>query len=240
MKRLLPLICIIMMLPVHAMANGPDLPHIAVFGSGEKMVAPDRMAWSLKVVNKGTSLKAVAADHNTLVGDLLTFLKKSKIEEDSIQTSRMQFGENWEYRKGTRVREGYFASTDVSFKLTALDDYNRLWMSLAEMAHVSLHRTRYELTDKNRHQDEVRKSALLSAKEKAASMAEILNVEIGEPLVIQEDWQGFKPVRESGMALKSMAAMDAPAVGSQNALAPGKIPVRARVKLTFRIIDMSN
>ncbi len=126
------------------------MPHITVTGTAKKMVAPDQMAWSISVLNKGVVLKDVAGEHADLVSDAIQFLKDMKIEKDHIQTSKMQFNENWEYKKNTRVKEGYFAYTGISFKLTDIDTYNQIWMGLAEKKDIGVKNVAFEISERTR------------------------------------------------------------------------------------------
>jgi len=220
-----------------ALAGDLELPHIAVYGTARKMVSPDRAAWSLNIKNKGTVLKAVADTHADHVAAVIGYLVKMKIKKDDIQTSRMQFGENWEYRKGTRVREGYFASTDIAFKQLDIDRYDSLWMGLAETDTVSVRGVHFEISDRKIHQKQTRHDALLEARDKAVAMAKTLGVEVGGPLRIEELYPGYAgPLRATGH-MKMTAVAEAAAPGEENAVAPGQIPVHSTVNVVFQLID---
>ena len=211
-----------------------DLPHITVSGTATTEVTPDQMVWSLKVQNKGASLEEVAQQHTDIVNRVLQFLKQSEVEEKTIQTSWMQFGENWVYRNRSRVKEGYYASTILSFKVKDLKKYKPLWIGLSRIERVSVEGVRYDHSKRIQYQDETRVKALLAAKQKAVNMARILGSRVGEPLAIEEDLS----VSE-GRAVPSFSnvAVNAGAAGTAGeGIAPGKIPVRIRVKVKFRLI----
>ena len=240
MKKIItPIALLLIFLCSYAMADQSDLPRITVTGTAKKMVVPDRMTWSISVHNKGLVLKDVAARHASLVGDILRFLKEIKIEEDHIQTSRMQFSENWVYRNNTRLKEGYFAYTDISFKLTDMDAYNPIWMGLAEKRDVSVRNVAFEISDRTSYQDDARKEALLAAKEKAEAMAKVLGTDIGEPLLIAEDLSVSEPHwrKEAHSNVLSFAEQ---AGSNKRSVAPGQIPIFVRIKVDFRLINVND
>ncbi len=120
-------------------ADDIQLPHVTVFGTATTSVTPDTMVWSLTVKNIGSDLQKVAKQHNRLVESVLKFLKKKKkVDKQDIQTAMMEFGENWEYKNKTRIKEGYYSSTSISFKLKIFDKYKELWIGLSAKENVSV------------------------------------------------------------------------------------------------------
>ena len=221
-----------------ALADDLELPHVAVYGTARKMIVPDRAVWSLNVKNTGIVLKEVADVHSDRVSAVIGYLRKMKIEEEDIQTSRMQFGENWKYRKGTRVGEGYFASTDIAFKLKEIDRYESVWMGLAEMKTLSVRGVHFEISDRKTYQRDLHAEALLEARRKATAMARTLGVEIGGPLRIEEITAADTlPLRKQ--RTMEAASLEAAGPGEGTAVAPGRIPVHSAVKVVFQIIDTS-
>jgi uncharacterized protein YggE len=187
------------------------------------------MVWSLRVETKGPSLETVVSEHSTTV-------KKSKVDEKTIQASRMEFGENWEYRSDSRVREGYVATTEIAFKLKEFENYKPLWLGLAKIHGVSISAVTYDHTRRIEFQNESRRKAVLAARDKARALAEALGAVIGEPLMIEEDLspsEGWQFQRNT--SLNNLRAADAEAQGQSTGLAPGTIPITVRVKAAFRL-----
>ncbi len=234
MKKSLLVILTWLLLFSGARAAELSQPHISVYGEAEEKVAPDRIVWYLNVTNKGTSLKEVASRHTEIVGSILDLLKASGISKENIQTSHMQFGENWNYRNSSRVKEGYFAATDIMFKLAKMDQYENLWMKFSGYDELSINTVTYEISDEKTHYQALRQKALLAAREKAERMAGALNAEIGEPLVIEEDTPSgvYQTAKPAVMAFNERTAQSA----GQAAVAPGQITLQDRIKVIFRLI----
>jgi uncharacterized protein YggE len=146
----------------------------------------------------------------------------------------MRFGENWAYRDSNRVKEGYYAATEVMFRLTEMDRYDDFWMKLSEYNHVGIKSVSFEISDETKYHAELRQRALLAAKEKAEQMAGVLDSGIGEPLVIEETPFASGLQYESA---RMMATEDVAMGGGQSAVAPGRITLEAQVTVVYRLIN---
>ncbi|MEW6368844.1 MAG: SIMPL domain-containing protein [Acidobacteriota bacterium] len=224
---------------LHAAEN--ELPQVTVFGTATTQVTPDQMDWHLRVNNKGPKLPGVAEQHTTIVQQVMTLLKQCGIKDSDAQMSQMEFGENWEYRGESSVREGYFASTRISFRTREMATYRPLWLGLAEIPSLSVEGVNYDHSKRIEYRNETRRKALLAAKEKAADMARTLGSEIAEPLRIEEDLsvsEGGWPGRN--YASNTMAVEPGESTDPDAVLVPGMVPIQARVKVSFRLVTHSD
>jgi uncharacterized protein YggE len=213
-----------------AYAEDIELPHITVFGTAVTKVVPDKMLWNLRVMNKGKMLETVSKKHLDIVRDVTIFLKETGIGED-LQTSRMAFGENWEYIDRTRVKVGYYAQTYISFSMTNFDIYEELWIGLSRFDSVSILNVNYDNTERIRHQNETRIKSLLAAKEKAGNLAESIGSQIAEPLLIEEERTGYDVELKANVETARFREAD------NSSVSPGLIPIRIQVKAAFRLIS---
>lgn len=217
-------------------AGDADPPRVTVYGTATTQVTPDRMEWRLTVRNQGKDIKDVAKQHTEIVANVLSFLKGKGVAEDELQTARMEFGENWEYKNNSRVKEGYFASTDVSFKIDDFGKYTDIWMGLANIDDVSIDGVYYDHSKRIEHQDKTRTEALIVAKKKAEAMAATLGARIGEPLLIEDDmsYQNYAVASR----YSNVNYFDSAGGESEEPLgvSPGQIPIKMRVKVEFRLI----
>ncbi|GJM25836.1 MAG: hypothetical protein DHS20C16_22510 [Phycisphaerae bacterium] len=216
-----------------AQAGDNSLPNVTVYGTATTEVTPDLMNWHLTITNKGKDLAPVADNHSGFVASVLKLVKDNGIDDEKVQTARMEFGENWEYRNSNRVKEGYFATTRVSFELSNFDKYKSLWSGLAKIKHVSIDFVSYDHSKRIDYQNETRVKALLDAKEKAQSLAQTLGSQIGEPLLIEE----VVGMYQTHTFDNSLRVAESDNSGSSG-IARGRIPVRTRVKVSFRLISL--
>lgn len=208
---------------------------ITVNGTATTKVTPDMMNWSLQVKNKEPNLEKAAETHAAAVKAVLAFLNAQEIPATDIQTSGMQFGQNWSYQGREQVKDGYFASTDISFQLDNLDKYTQLWIGLSRLPHVALTGVYYDHAQRIEIRNTTRKKALLAAKAKAKYLAETLDSKIGRPLLIEEVSESYG-LRTSNFTMSNnITSAGGGSEGTAN-LAPGQIPITMRVKVSFALI----
>ncbi len=236
------IISALLVLPRPAHADENSIPRVTVYGTATTEVVPDQMIWWLRVETRGRALDAVAGDHAKSVEKLLAFLKESKVDPKALQTAQMQFSENWDYASNSRILNGYIASTEVSFKTTDFAGYGALWLGLAQMPAVSVQNVDYNHTKRIEFQNQTREKAILAAKEKAMVSAKALGVEIGAPLLLEED-VGFAEYNQIlGRDNNLRNVINTASIGdggqeAQSSLAPGMIPIRVRVKASFQLLS---
>jgi uncharacterized protein len=233
MKKIFYTIGLILLLNIPAWAQDIQ-PHVTVYGTATRQVTPDEMVWSLKVDNKGSDIAELAKQHSRIVLSALSFVGKTGVAKEDMQTSMMQFGENWEHQNGRRIQDGFFASSRVTFKLTDFTKYQQLWTGLSKIKNMSIQNIGYGYSKRIEVQDKTRIEALLAGQKKAHAMANALNAAIGAPLVIEDD-QAFSEPRGPNLMMASEAAYRS---GSQDTagFALGKILIKSNVKLVYQLI----
>ena len=230
-KKILLSIGIIFLPAINSIAS-ENQPHVTVYGTATTSVAIDEMNWRIRVSNKDTTLEEVAKAHNSTVQSVLDFLMDNELPEHCIQSSGMEFGENFVTSKlKGRVRSGYQASSNIKFKVTDLSKYKDLWNGISRMENVSLSDISYENSKRVKHQNETRQKALLAAKDKAQKLAETLESKIGKPLFIEEE-----KFANSSNNFSNVYADSQPAIVNDG-FAPGQIPITVQIKVSFELIS---
>lgn len=237
MKKLAVLLCLSMglMTPFQLLAEQIKEPYIEVIGTAVSEVIPDLINWSIEVKNEGKLLKDVALEHQKIVAQALNLLNKQSIKKETIQTTNMTFGEKTKYVDNNRVSDGYYATTQINFTLIDIKQYQDIWQLLAEINGVSINSVTYDSSTKKELQNKTRIDALLAAKEKAKIMAETLEVNIGEPLVIEEinNNVGYNhTLNRVQLAQESF--------GSAEALSAGTVAITMQVKVIFKLVKKIN
>jgi uncharacterized protein len=209
-----------------------EIPHVSVYGTATKNVVPNVLNWSVNVRNIDKTPSAAASQHARAVSSALQFLTEQQIEKSSVQTSQMQLGENWVHKTQQRVQEGYFASTDIGFELRDFEKYTAIWTGLAGLPGVTIQQVAYDHTERIRLQNETRIEAVDAARMKAQTMARTLGVELGGPLVLEEDQQS--PSQPLRMSVSNVVTFSGGASESDiEQVAPGTIPIVVRVRAVF-------
>lgn len=235
MKKQGLLLIVVLFCSTFAVAELLEQPHISVYGTAEIKVIPNEMIWSLSVSTKDKELSAVAKKHTDAVKQSLDFLKGLGIDKKKLQTSRMQFGEDWRTVNRERVKAGYHASTSISFSISDFELYQKIWFGLSAMDGVSIQNTQYAHSDRIKYQNESRQKAVLAAREKAASLAATLGSQIAEPLKVEEI---SEPSIGRSRHLSNTVNFDS-GMGADyttgDVLALGTISINTRVRIVFEL-----
>ena len=230
-KKILLLLGIICLPSLNSLASESQ-PHVTVYGTATTSVAIDEMNWRIRISNKEATLEEVAKVHNSTVQSVLNFLIDNKLPEHCIQSSGMEFGENFVTSKlKGRVRSGYQASSSIKFKVTDLSKYKDLWSGISRMDNVSLNGISYDNSKRIKHRKDIRQKALLAAKDKAQKLAETLDSKIGKPLFIEEE-----RFANSSNNFSNVYADSQPAIVNDG-FAPGQIPITVQIKASFELIS---
>ena len=204
-------------------------PHVMVTGDAVHEAAPDELDWQIEVRTKGSNVEAVTGHHLPSVSNLLAYIN-SFVDKESVQTSSMSYGEDYQWQNSSRVKTGYYALTHVRFTLKDISRYDLLWQHISRMKNVSITHVGYGHSNEDSIRDEVRIDALKNAESKAKSMAAALGSRVGEVLLIEDlSGQGHHP---QPMRMTAMAERGG---GGQSAIAPGLIEFRMQVKAAFRL-----
>ena len=210
--------------------NGDDIvPQISVSAVGEVSVKPNLQFWDCVVKTTAPELEKVAEQHSETMKAVLTYLTKNSIEGKDIQTTRMSFREDWSYKAGKRIKNGYLATTNIKFKLRELNQYEAFWKGLSAIDGFSVRNVSYDHSDKEQFQKESLKRALLKAKEKANFIAETLGEKLGDVISVREAQDNRRP-RLMAEASRSMLS-----VNKNGSIAPGEITFRKQIDAIFML-----
>lgn len=211
-------------------AHDIQTPHISVSGEASRSIKPNQLIWRISIRNEAKDSKRVAKEHNESVANVLKLLKKHGVKKKDIQTTHMQLSENKQYRKSEWIKLGFFASSQIQFKLTNLKKYKALWDGLAAQSEVSSNGFSYSHSDAKKIKSELREEALINAKVKAMSMAKVLSMRAGKPLMINENSISPAPVRAERM-------MTAQGMKGQENISVGRIEYRMSVSVVFEMSE---
>jgi len=214
-----------------ALVNATEsTPQVSVTAAGEISIKPNILLWDCTVKTTAANLAQVTEQHSAIMQTALSYLSKSGVSEKDLQTTRMNFRENWSFKAGTRVKNGYIATSSINFKVTDFDKYNKLWTGLSKIDGLSVNNVNYNHSDRKELQKECLKKALIAAKEKASFIATTLDEKIGRVLKVVESG-------ENGHPRPMIHAMSARSGDQNQAIAPGEITITKKVSATFMLLQ---
>lgn len=230
-------ITVLLALTLSLLAYGEfEVPHISVYGTAESKVTPDELYWNVSLNTKGKEVDTLAPEHMNDVSAVLEYLEANGVEDKDVKTSHMQLNENWEYRNQSRLKVGYYAYTQITFKTTDFEEYVRLWTELARFRNITIDNVTYGVSDYIAIQKKTRIDAVKAAKTKATELAEVLGVDLSEPLLLEEITPGMDTSGSlAGNAIYELQSLKAAPPRSMGGVSPGQESISMRVKVVYRI-----
>jgi uncharacterized protein YggE len=230
----LSLVVLLFLATLSAGAREDTVPAVTVFGTAITQVKPDLLRWRLTVTNRAPDVATVSEQHTAYTAALLRLLSEKGIRPEEMQTTGMRFAEHREYRDRGAIKDGYDATTQVSFTMRKFTDYREMWLGLSRLAGVMVDSISWDTTTRIEVQNSTRDEALKNARAKADQMATGLGSRIAAPLAIEEVLMEDPWTNPSANFNSSRVAP--PSDGSSDeAVAPGAVPIRVRVKVSFQL-----
>lgn len=199
---------------------------IEVVGSSEMEIVPDEIfiRIALKEYKKGTT----KIDLNALESQLVKSVKRLDIPSENLMVENVS-GYNWNWRK--RKADDFLATKSFILKVSDLKKMNGLVAMLDEEGLNNMNVQSYSHTEIEFYRKEVKKGAMLAAKEKATYLLESLDETLGKLLEVQEINQGYQNPAPmySNMMLREVAY--------ESEVEFMTIKVRADMRVVFEIED---
>ncbi len=247
MKKLLPLLLLILSFTVSAQTDKPAT--IDVSGSAEFQIAPDEVIFSLDVTNVDLELQTAKQMNDQTVSKVLALTKRFAILPQDVKTDYISLDKEYEYfrEKDNKIYDedgdeiskktfkGYKISKTVIVKLKNIERFEEFFSEVLKTGITEVDSVKFETSKLRELKDKAREMAMKATYEKANSMAGAIRQTIGKAISIVEV-ENVNRGYISGGVLNSNTTST---VGnfSQNesvtTFAPGAIKVEASVKVSF-------
>jgi len=206
---------------------------IQVIGEGKVQIEPDEVVLRFGIETANKNLRAAKDENVIRTKRLLQSLKKHKIPDKKIKTSRIQINPRYRYDRGKRNFQEYSVRKDWTVTLTDLSKYGKVLNTVLEAGVEYVSGGQFQSSKSEDLKKQARKKAVYNAKKKAQEMAGYLGKSIGEPVYIEEIHSQTPIYRPYAAA----AALEARSPGSvqEDVLSPGEITVKASVKVHFEL-----
>ena len=204
---------------------------ITVVGMGEAFGEPDQANVQLGVETFAETVSEATSANESNVQAIMAALEAIGIESADIQTSNYslwaepRYGDN-----GPEGIAGYRVTNQVHVKIRDIGQVGTVISAVTEAGANSVHGVSFSVADPAALETEARAAAIDNAREKAASLAELSGVELGEVVSVSE------VVRQPGIFMEGMggAGRDV-AESTVPSIAPGELGYNVQVQVTFAI-----
>ncbi|MCW5520404.1 SIMPL domain-containing protein [Aureitalea sp. L0-47] len=217
----------ILILSTTLMSQNSIQPTVDVSGEGIVRVVPDEVTINLRVENTGNDARELKRENDRIVNEVLSFLKKEKIEEKYIKTEYIRLSKNYDYNSKSY---NFSANQAISVKLSDLGRYESIMDGLLTSGINRIDGISFSSSQRASLEAEARKKAVAHAKMKAEEYAGVLDQKVGKAVSIRENVSYSPPTP----LYRGAMAMDASAGGEQT-MAPGEMEIRVMIYISFEL-----
>jgi uncharacterized protein YggE len=213
-----------------ASSNGRS---ISVTGTGEAAARPDQATVNAGIQNVAATVVQASSDNQATVERIMDALVKQGIERKHIQTTNYSI---WpEQRQDPRGNgdvtiTGYHVSNVVNVTINNIEKVGEVLAAVTNAGANSIHGVNFGVKDTAALEQSARAAAMDDARDRAAALAKLAGVELGEVMTISMSSGGGHPMPMGGARYDMMAA-SAPAPG----ISEGQVSVSVQVYVTYAI-----
>ena len=200
---------------------------VTVTGEGTVNVVPDKVLIRARVEHTGKSAAEVKKQNDSVVDQVIKYLKSQGIESRNFQTEYINLNKDFNYNTKETF---YSANQAISIQLKDLNKYETVMTGLLESGLNRIDGIQFQTSKKEELESQARKLAVLDAQKKAREYAEALGQEIGKARSISEMQSGNFPPQYRVMEMQSSESEE------KESIAPGEMDITVKVNVGFQLL----
>lgn len=205
---------------------------VTMSGEGVVQVVPDRAWITIGAESRAGNPRDAQRRNTEAMSPVLAKLKSAGIPPEAIRTVGYDVQYEWDFVNGKRVGRGYVARNTVEVRVDAVDRVGELLEAAVGSGATTLGGIRFDLKDRNAHEREAVRLAVVNARAKAETAASVAGRTLDRVLRIDE--QGIVsppvPLRMAREVAQVGVAADAGAP-----ISSGQIEIRANVTVAVAL-----
>lgn len=210
---------------------------IAVTGSADLSVAPDRATISMSVSARNRDIDAARSEVVATTRRFLAFVDDEGIDDDDVQTTGLNIQPQYRWNREEEVQEltGYLVERQIVVKLEDVGELGTIMEGAVDAGINQVQPPQLRHSNARELRRQVLARAARDARANAEAIAASLDVELGDLHSLNASHGGYQPPRPE----RQMMAMDA-AVANESAAETyslGQITITAQVAAEFEIAD---
>jgi uncharacterized protein YggE len=210
--------------------NAINAAGITVVGQGTAFGQPDQATVIVGVDTFAPTVSEATTQNQTTLDDVMAALTAAGVADEDIQTTNYSlYAEQIYGDKGPEGIAGYRVSNQVNVKIRDLAIISDVLGAVTEAGANAIYGVTFSVADPAALEAEARASAMEDAAKRAASLAELGDVTLGDVRVISEVvGQPVTPLGlGGGMAMEQAA--------SAPGISPGQLSYQVQVQVTYSI-----
>ncbi|MBI5563693.1 MAG: SIMPL domain-containing protein [Chloroflexi bacterium] len=202
---------------------------ITVVGGGTASGAPDRATAQLGIETQSTTPEQATRANNDQMTKLIEALKAAGIDEKDIQTTYYSVYTEQRYKPETGEATGesiYHASASVSVTIRDISQVGPVLDKAVAAGANNISGVSFSVADTTRLEADAREKAVADARARAADLARLFGVQVGDVIEISE------VVSSSAVPLFDRAT----GLGGGGApIQPGQLSISTQLQVTFNV-----
>lgn len=204
---------------------------VTVIGQGTAYGQPDQATVIVGVETFAPTVSEASAQNQTTLDNVMAALSAAGIASEDIQTTNYSlYAEQTYGDKGPEGIVGYHVTNQVNVKIRDISLVGDVLGAVTEAGANAIYGVNFSVADPAALEAEARALAMDDAAKRAASLAELGNVTLGEVTVISE--VVGQPVMPLGMGGGGYAMEQA---ASAPGISPGQLSYQVQVQVTYGI-----
>ena len=191
-------------------ASADDVRRIAVVGHAHVSLEPDRAVVQLTI----RQVSKDSADSRRRVTQSVDAVAKQLasigIDESNLSQSRVLQGRHTKWQKGEQLDLGYYSQLTLKVEVEQLAELASVYDRLSAFSEVKLNHTELKHSKRESIEADLRRQAIVNAKQRAQSMLSALGENLGQVLTITEQQSRMQPpqplVRHTAMQESAAAS----------------------------------
>ena len=202
---------------------------ITVVGEGKVSAQPDMAQINMGIEVVGPDVKEASGQAETAMNGLLAALKGEGVADNDIQTSYYNVWVERPYgQQGGPTGEAiYHVSNSVNVTVRDLNNVANILGQAIEAGANNINSINFSMADPTPLRSEAREKAVTNAEAKAAELAGLNGVQVGEVVTISEVVGGAVPYE--------YAAVAGVGGGGAGPISPGEVEVTVQLQITYAI-----
>lgn len=209
---------------------------ISVAGEGKAKVAPDTMLISFSVSELAKTTEEAQKTANTKLAQLRTILQTFEIPDNKISTQQLSIYPEYNRNDGKNTIIGYRATQTIDVRVMGdkfADKWSQIIDEASKIGSISVYNSSFIVDDMDAAMLKAREEAFKDAKTKAQQLADLADVDLGDPVTITDQSSQNYPIPPI-MYAKAEMDMAGGSVGSTQ-VNPGETEITVNLQVVFEL-----
>jgi uncharacterized protein YggE len=207
---------------------------ITVVGNGTVRIKPDIAQTNIGVEVIGNTVSEASSQAEDTMNKVMDAIKAQGVADKDIQTSGYNVWVERPYGPegpSPDTQSLYHVSNTVSVTVRNLDDLSKVLDAAIEAGANNIFGVNFSVADPAPLQDQAREKAVLDAQSRAAELAKLNNVQVGQVISVSEVIGGGS----MPAAYPAAAAVPAGMGGGGGPISPGELEIAVQLQITYAI-----